>query len=323
MQSPIFLFSLPRSGSTLLQRILSAEPEIATVAEPWVLLPLVYALKHSGVYAEYSHDLSSQALADFVNKLSGGRRAYLECMGEAMMGLYSKVAKKDARYFLDKTPRYALISDDVISMFPEGKFIFLWRNPLAVISSMIETWGDGKWNIYIYKVDLFDGIQALINSYESNPEVALSLKYESFLHAPEDELSRVLSYLDLHYDPGLLAEFTKVRLDGEMGDPTGVNEYNKVDTSPLEKWKSTINNPLRRMWCRRYLQWIGRDRMAIMGYDMDELLYELNSTNTRWATLPGDVMRFLYGLIYCLLDVRIIKQKVGRLSAWKWVKRYS
>ena len=323
MQSPVILFSLPRSGSTLLQRILSVDPKIATVAEPWVLLPLVYALKGSGVYTEYSHDWCSQALADFLDELPGGRQAYLECMGEAVTGLYSRIATKDVRYFLDKTPRYALISDDVISMFPDGKFIFLWRNPLAVISSMIETWGGGKWNIYIFKVDLFDGMQTLVDSYESNREAVLSLKYESLLQAPEDELSRVFDYLDLHYDPGLLAEFAKIRLDGKMGDPTGVEEYSKVDMSPLDKWKTTLNNPLRRMWCRRYLQWIGRERMAIMGYDLDELLQELNTTHTRWATLPGDVVCFLYGLFYCLFDVRIIKQKFAGLRAWKQVRRNS
>ena len=52
-----------------------------------------------------------------------------------------------------------------------------------------------------------------------------------------------------------------------MGDPTGVKNYREVDTAPLEKWKTTINNnPLRKMWCRRYLSWIGEERLKVMGY---------------------------------------------------------
>ena len=39
MKSPIFLFSLPRSGSTLLQRVLMSHKDIASVAEPWLMLP--------------------------------------------------------------------------------------------------------------------------------------------------------------------------------------------------------------------------------------------------------------------------------------------
>jgi hypothetical protein len=39
----IFLLSLPRSGSTLAQRILAAHEGIATTSEPWILLPYGYA----------------------------------------------------------------------------------------------------------------------------------------------------------------------------------------------------------------------------------------------------------------------------------------
>ena len=34
----VFLLSLPRSGSTLLQRLLAAHPQVHTVAEPWLML---------------------------------------------------------------------------------------------------------------------------------------------------------------------------------------------------------------------------------------------------------------------------------------------
>ncbi|MFW6066259.1 MAG: sulfotransferase, partial [Planctomycetota bacterium] len=41
--SPLILFSLPRSGSTLLQRMLSLHGRIASTAEPWLLIPQLYA----------------------------------------------------------------------------------------------------------------------------------------------------------------------------------------------------------------------------------------------------------------------------------------
>ena len=62
---PIFLFSLPRSGSTLAQRIIASHAEIATTAEPWLLLPCLYALRHGGVYAEYSQATAVKAIRDF------------------------------------------------------------------------------------------------------------------------------------------------------------------------------------------------------------------------------------------------------------------
>ncbi|MBA3701438.1 MAG: sulfotransferase [Rubrobacteraceae bacterium] len=43
--TPLFLLSLPRSGSTLAQRFLAAHDAIATASEPWILLPYFYTLR--------------------------------------------------------------------------------------------------------------------------------------------------------------------------------------------------------------------------------------------------------------------------------------
>jgi sulfotransferase family protein len=286
---PLFIFSLPRSGSTLLQRVLAADSQIASVAEPWVLLPFVYTLREQGITAEYSHHLANIALSDFIRELPNGRQDYLSAIGLAVNELYQKTAKnKDARYFLDKTPRYALIANEIVEIFPDGKFIVLWRNPLAIIASIIETWGDGKWNLSIYKVDMFDGLANLIDCYRSHSKKMLPIQYESFLRSPEKELSRIAEYLELKLDPGVLETFSQVSFSGKFGDPTGVKNYRAVDTAPLEKWKTVINNPLRKMWCRRYLQWLGEERLRIMGYDLNELLREIDSTGMSLTNVFSD-----------------------------------
>ena len=278
MLKPLFIFSLPRSGSTLLQRVLAADSQIASVAEPWVLLPLVYALREHGASAEYSHYWANFALNDFIRELPNGKQDYLSAIGSAVRELYQKAAKnKDARYFLDKTPRYALIVDEIIDIFPDGKFIFLWRNPLAIVASIVETWGGGKWDVSMCKVDLFDGIASLIDVYQAHSEQILAIQYESFLQSPEKELDKIAEYLELKFDPDVLKNFSQVSFSGTLGDPTGVKNYRAVDTAPLEKWKTVINNPLRKRWCRRYLKWLGEERLKVMGYDFKELLCELDS----------------------------------------------
>lgn len=292
MLKPLFIFSLPRSGSTLLQRVLAADSQIASVAEPWVLLPFVYTLKERGIRAEYSHQLANIALNDFIRELPNGKQDYLSAIGLAMNELYRKVTKDDdARYFLDKTPRYALIADEIIEMFPEGKFIVLWRNPLAVIASIIETWGGGKWNISTHRVDLFDGLANLIDSYQSHSGKVLAVQYESFLQSPEKELSRIAEYLEVKLDADLLKNFHHVKFSGIMVDPTGTKNYRDLDTAPLEKWKATINNPLRKMWCRRYLRWLGEERLRIMGYDLNELFRDLDSTEMSMRNLFMDSIK--------------------------------
>lgn len=309
MLKPLFIFSLPRSGSTLLQRVLAADCQIASAAEPWVLLPFVYTLREQGIRAEYSHQLANLALNDFIRALPNGKQDYLSAIGSVMNELYQKVTKdKDARYFLDKTPRYALIADEIIEMFPDGKFIMLWRNPLAVIASMIETWGSGKWNISIHRVDLFDGLANLIDSYQSHSEKVLAVQYESFLQSPEKELSRIAEYLEVKLDADLLKSFHQVKFSGIMGDPTGFKNYRSVDSEPLEKWKATINNPLRKMWCRRYLRWVGEERLRIMGYDMNELFRELDSTEISLRNVLSDCMRMTILNDRALNYVRMLNQ---------------
>lgn len=84
----IFLFSLPRSGSTLCQRILGAHEGIETVAEPYILLPLIHSLKGKGIYSIYSHEHAVTVIQDFCLNLSRGRDDYLAEMHEFALRLY-------------------------------------------------------------------------------------------------------------------------------------------------------------------------------------------------------------------------------------------
>jgi len=104
--SPIFLISLPRSGSTLVQRVLANHPGIETTSEPWLLLPFLYTLKKKGVYAEYAHKEVFSAIREFINELPCGEADYLEEMRSFILALYGKAnKKKEAKYFLDCSPK--------------------------------------------------------------------------------------------------------------------------------------------------------------------------------------------------------------------------
>ena len=126
MKKIIFLFSLPRSGSTLLQRVLSTHPDIHTISEPWLLLPLIYQFKNN-VYSEYSHRQFSIALEDIIKTNSENKKIYYQKIKKLITELYSELSPIETTYFIDKTPRYSLIAEEIITIFPDAKFIFLWR----------------------------------------------------------------------------------------------------------------------------------------------------------------------------------------------------
>lgn len=300
---PVFLLSLPRSGSTLLQRVLASHPDIATTSEPWLLLPLVYSFREKGIIAEYEHQNLTHAIEDFCTQLPNGKDdCYIE-MKEMVMRLYSK-AGGDAAYFLDKTPRYHLIIDELIQMFPNCKIILLWRNPLAIAASMMETWGGGKWNLHWFNIDLYNGLENLINLYEKNHENILTLKFEDFVSNPDKYSRKIFEYLKLTEINTASDQFSKVKLGGRMGDPTGINQYSSISDESLNKWKKSLANPIRKIWAHRYLQWLGDDRLSVMGYSKDELISELNAEPLIMKKMLSDIARIGYSPIYKFLHQR-------------------
>lgn len=311
---PIFLFSLPRAGSTFVQRILASHKEITTTSEPWILLPYLYTLKRNYVHAEYEHNYLTMALEDFYSEFPQGKKDYLAEMHDFILRLYAKANKNNTRYFLDKTPRYCLITEDIINLFPEAKFIFLWRNPLAIIASAIETWGSGKWNITAYKVDLYTGLNNLIEAYKKNKDTVLAIRYEDILTNPEAEFQRIHEYLGLSFDPEILSIFNETKLKGRMGDPTGTKKYHLVSKDPLEKWKHTLSNPFRKIWCRRYLWWIGRERFAVMGYNFDNLLSELNAIPYTYQFIVSDIL--INSSEFASRMMEYIKHRLELLTHW-------
>ena len=85
---PLFLMSLPRTGSTLVQRVLAAHPGVATASEPWLLLPLLYARREDGIRAEYCHMVAANAIADFAEAREGGTAAFDQRLREFVQGVY-------------------------------------------------------------------------------------------------------------------------------------------------------------------------------------------------------------------------------------------
>lgn len=310
---PIFLLSAPRCGSTLLQRILAAHPEVATLSEPWVLLPLLYAERGEGVYAEYAHVDFARAFTDVCRALPNGRQDWYAAVRAYAGEIYARAAGRETRYFLDKTPRYSLAAEELFRAFPDSRFVVLWRHPLAMLASILNTWHGGRWNLHYFKADVFCGVERLIRAVQAQPGRAFALRYEDVVREPEKRLRSVFSYLDLDWDPDVLHGFEDIHLGGRMGDQTGTRRYREISVASLDHWKSTLANPLRKAWCRRYLRWLGQERLAFMGYELDALLAELDALTASRRHLASDALRMPYGLLYSTFEPRQLRRKLSRL----------
>jgi hypothetical protein len=220
------------------------------------------------------------------------------------------VSPTPTRYFLDKTPRYHLVVEEVFRTFPDARFIFLWRHPLAIIGSLIDHRGDNRWNLYEYHIDLYTGLANLIEAFENHADRALALRYEDLIEHPDERWPEVFAHLDLTFDREALAHFDKVELAGRVGDRVGSRQYDRVSAEPLVKWRSILTNPLRRAWCDRYLRWIGQRRLAVMGYDLEELRAELHAAPRDLKRCASDIYDHLFGATVSALELRMIRDKL-------------
>ncbi len=286
---PVFIFSLPRSGSTLLQRILGCHTEIDTCAEPWVLLPPAFGTR-GNLYAEYGHETARKGLEDFIAKLGEGDQAYADALYAYGSTLYERAAEDSATYFVDKTPRYHLIADQIIDAFPNAKFIFLWRNPLSIAASISNTWCNGHWHFGHYKIDLFKGIKNLTKiAQKYGPQKTYEVKYEKILKEKNNEIRQILDYIGTN-------EYLKVgknnlgkEVEGRLGDPTGIEEYSQISKEPIEKWKNSVVNSIRKKWCLRYIKWIGKERLDYMGYEIKNMEKEIRSIEVGYSNTVKDM----------------------------------
>jgi hypothetical protein len=293
---PVFLFSIARSGSTLVQRVLGTYPEIATVAEPWILIPLLYTLRRGGVISEYTHPLAVDAIEDFARRLPRGEESYRDALRSLVLDLYAQAAPPGTRLFLDKTPPYFLVIDEVLDLFPDARCVLLWRNPLSVIASLAR-FEDSPWNPVAYKQNFFDGVAKLTAAQRAHGDRLLVVNYEDLVTGEPEHWRRITDHFGVEFDPASLSRFREVELEGRMGDPHGVRLYHDLSREPLTKWRGELNTPIRKAWCRRYLRWLGEERLALMGYDLGELLAELDAVPTVVAGSASDARELAVSLL--------------------------
>ena len=313
--TPILLLSLPRSGSTLVQRILATHKGVATASEPWLLLPLLLPLRDDVPAAGSWQPRIHEALRDFARELPDGSRSYERAVAEAARALYEEAAD-GALYYLDKTPPYFLVFEEIVRALPEARIVVLWRNPLAVLSSVVETFCGGRWRPQDYPTSLFGGLARLVDGVRRHGDRVCAVRYEDLVGAEDSEWRRLTDFLGLEFDPAALQGFSGVGLTGAMGDPVGTKAYSGLEREPLEKWRGTISNPVRRVWAGRYLDWIGDGRLATMGYEGERLRQDLASLEVGAAGSARDGADALVSMARDTVKARALHGAAAP-SAWR------
>jgi hypothetical protein len=262
----VFLLGVPRSGTTLLSVMLEKHPDIAAPAEPWLMLALA-ALGRVPI----RHPANSAALGTAVDSFLGEAGVVVGARAAARAIYQQHLDQHGARVFVDKTPRYALILDFLISVFPRARFIWLQRDPMDVAASYLTTWKCDLSKALIIPLDipqLFDvilGLDRLIDFQIRHSESIHVVQYERLVANPRREMASVLAHIGLHADDPMIEtmiEFGQCRRDPAAFGDSKILETTEVHTNSVARWKTVLT----RDQLQILINAIGNNRMAELGY---------------------------------------------------------
>ncbi|MBI5561770.1 MAG: sulfotransferase [Deltaproteobacteria bacterium] len=294
----IFLISQPRAGSTFFQLLLAGHHDIATTSEPWIALHPLYALREHGIKTVYNHDLSREALKDFLSQSGATEESYRRAVAGLLLSLYGQAAaSKGRRFFLDKTPRYYFIVEELIRLFPGAKFLILIRNPLAVLNSLFNKWvGTNYALLGEFRHDLVEAPRLLAGAVRANPGRCLMVKYEDLAADARGTLGTVCAHLGIAFEEVMLDYAGRVDPSWRFGDGIGARGTDRPRGEP-DGWRKGLAAPQSRLLARSYLKELGPELVTEMGYDFNDMEAALEPVEPpeaqgliSWATLmsaPG------------------------------------
>lgn len=249
--SVFFIVGCPRSGTTLLRRMLNAHPDVAVAPE-------TFFMRHFWEQRDAYGDLSEAAVLDRLIDNLVATPAF-ESMGlnaEAIRDAvhraghrWSKVflvllrrfaERRDAQFVGEKTPNHVLFLPTLCRWYPDARFVHLVRDPRAVSNSWRTVpWSSGyRWR----DAEVWDEFVRAGRRAEGVGERVHSLHFEALVRSPEEELRAVCDHLDLPYDGQMLAfhEQESATVDVER-EPWKERATNPIDPSVADRWRDELS----------------------------------------------------------------------------------
>lgn len=283
----LFLIGPPRSGSTLLNRMLGAHPAIHAPVEPHLLTPLA----HLGYYdrvekAPYDPIISQLGIRELVKHLPAGEADYLDALRAYADTVYHRLlAGTDATLLLDKTPAYALVLDFVARLYPDARYIVLTRHPLSIWSSIVDSFFDGDEQMaYAHNPVLERYVPAMARFLREGPVAIHQVRYEHLVSDPETEMRSLSEFIGIPFDPRMV-DYGSAGQAGTaargLGDPMTVARESRPTTASLGKWAEKMTGHPRKVeQCRMILAALDDRDLETWGYDRKAILRELDGIDT-------------------------------------------
>ncbi|TMA36949.1 MAG: sulfotransferase, partial [Deltaproteobacteria bacterium] len=140
---------------------------------------------------------------EFVTDLPRGEADYLDALRAYTDTMYERMLSTapGKRFFLDKTPAYALVLPFLVKLYPEARYVVLTRHPLAVLSSWVESFFDGDYQVALdHNPLLARYVPALARMLRERPVPFVHVRYEELVREPEANFRRICEHLDIPFE---------------------------------------------------------------------------------------------------------------------------
>jgi Flp pilus assembly protein TadD len=202
---PIFIVGLPRSGSTLLEQILSSHPLVEGTMELADIPNIVKKLGGSATRGKSTYPAQIEALdADA-----------LRALGERYLEQTRIYRRTDAPFFIDKLPNNFAHTGLIHLILPHAKIIDARRHPLGCcLSGYKQHFARGQH--FTYSLDEIgryyrDYVELMAHYDTVLPGRVHRVFYERMIEDTEGEVRRVLDYCGLPFDERCLRFYENER----------------------------------------------------------------------------------------------------------------
>lgn len=192
---PIFVIGMPRSGTTLVERIISSHPDVYSAGE---LLNFGYALKHASG--------SRTPLIFDIDTMQHSRMLDWTALGERYVTSTRPATGQQPR-FIDKLPHNFLYAGWIARALPNAKIICLRRDPLDTCLSNFRQLFARQSPHFGYSFDLLDTgryyvlFDRLMAHWQRVlPGRILEVQYETVVGAQEASTRQMLEFCQLSWD---------------------------------------------------------------------------------------------------------------------------
>jgi hypothetical protein len=222
-KTPIFVVGLPRTGTTLTDRILSNHSQIESVGETHLLHMVLR--RESGL--ETGGELTAEVIAAAAQKPAELiAQGYIDAISHRL---------GDAPFFIDKLPENILHLGFIAKAWPQARIVHLRRNPMDACFAMYK-------QSYFRFAYSFDDLARYYLAYDRLSrhwrdvlgERMVEVEYEKLVADQERETRRLLDRLGLPFEEACL-HFE--RNAGPIATASSVQVREKMHTRSINKWK--------------------------------------------------------------------------------------